>query len=144
MPVLSWGHPSQGRDRPLSSSDKIDTRAAILRNARAARWEGLLNQVDPTGSMPDDERAAKARELQRQQLSAAGRAGRQSQIRAAEEARQLRLWAQEIEDRLQNLLDDVRAGRPGDPDEPQAPVETAGAACGHCGADYASATEAGS
>jgi hypothetical protein len=119
------------------SSASTDTRKAILRNARAAEWERLLNLADPGRTMSEDERTTVALKLQREKLQAAGRKGRETQQRLMEDASYLRRMAADIQARLEDLLDVVRSAqhcRPGDhlwPDE--LPPD---AQCTECGLEY--------
>lgn len=61
---------------PTSNRSDADTRAAIMRNARAALREQLrVEAVRRWGPMPDDQLDARVRELQRERSAAGGRKG---------------------------------------------------------------------
>lgn len=101
---------SSWEGRLLTSTGSDETRRRILNNARAAEWERLLNQATRTWpGLTGEALSIKAAELQREKLSAAGKKGRDLQRQRLEEADRIRAMIPEIEDRLLETLDYLRA-----------------------------------
>ncbi len=61
-------------------------RRAQTQNGRQALWTRFLREADPDGSLPEDERIARATELRRQHMQAAARRGAELRF-SGEEAR---------------------------------------------------------
>lgn len=98
----------------MSSVDGLgEVRRRILGNARAAEKERLRNlairELGPGATAADVE--ARAAELQREKLSAAGRKGRELQAQRLAEADRVRSVLPDLEELLQVALETVRLAK---------------------------------
>lgn len=96
----------------MTSLGTEETRRRILNNARAAEWDRLRGEAAKRWpAAGPEELDQRARELQREKLSAAGRKSREVQAARLREAAELQAMLPEIELRLLETLDYIRSYR---------------------------------